>query len=122
MIINEDIKEVVIKGEKIMSINCEIVDLIGFFEKEPRYIYGEESGEFLITREKNGFELLLTISLYEKIVSISLSYNENLIYNQIYKNVNRIFKSDNILVIEIEKKQVIKILDNKYFQIIVSEN
>ncbi|MBP3800963.1 MAG: hypothetical protein J6I85_02875 [Clostridia bacterium] len=105
-----------------MSINCEILDLIEFFEKEPRYIYGEESGEFLITREKNGFELLLTISLYEKIVSISLSYNENLIYNQIYKNVNRIFKSDNILVIEIEKKQVIKILDNKYFQIIVSEN
>lgn len=105
-----------------MSINCEILDLIEFFEKEPRYIYGEESGEFLLTREKNWFELLLTISLYEKIVSISLSYNENLIYNQIYKNVNRIFKSDNILVIEIDEKQVIKILDNKYFQIIVSDN
>ena len=36
-----------------MSINCEILDLIEFFEKEPRYIYGEESGEFLLTREKN---------------------------------------------------------------------
>ena len=111
-----------IKEEKIMFINCEILDLIEFFEKEPQYIVGEEAGEILLTKEKNEFELLLAVSLYEKIVDISLNYNDNLIYTQTLKNVNKIFKNDNILVIEIENRQVIKILDNKYFEIIVSDN
>lgn len=105
-----------------MYINCEILDLIEFFEKEPQYIFGEETGEFLLTREKNEFELVLTVSLYEKTVAMTLNYNNNLIYTQTYKNVNRIFKCDNALVIEIEKKQNIKIVDNKYFEIIVSDN
>lgn len=65
-----------------------------FFEKEPVCIGEYEEGNWIYTIEKNFFKLLMVVGTYKAVVELSISFQGNLVYRGIYKNVEEIRKSD----------------------------
>ena len=92
-----------------MFIKFDELDLFEFFENEPTIIGEYEEGNWMYFYVQNDFEIVLLISTYEMYVEISITYNDNIIYRQKYKNVREIKKidSDNLRLLLDEESTVI---------------
>lgn len=65
-----------------------------FFEKKPVCIGECEEGNWIYTLEEGLFKLVMLVDTYRAIVEVSVSYQDNLVCREIYKNVEEIRKSD----------------------------
>lgn len=77
-----------------MFIHYNSYDLFGFFENDPITISDVDAGEYIYIYEYNKFKLILSISVYEKYIDLSITFNENIVISQRLKNVNKIEKGD----------------------------
>lgn len=95
------------------------LDLLELFLCEPVGINGSiETGEIKYTKqEQNGFELTLNMYVYELKCAIYLTYNGKDVFNTELKGITKITKTDQILNIESEDKQVVRIFFGEYFRI-----
>lgn len=77
-----------------MFIKFDEYALQDFFEKEPVCIGEYEAGNRIYTIEENCFKLLMEVDTYKAVVELSVSYQGNLVFRGVYKNVEEIRKSD----------------------------
>ena len=95
-------------------------ELQDFFEKEPVCIGEYEEGNWIYTIEDNFFKLLMVVDTYKAVVELSISYQNNLVYRGIFKNVEEIKKSDDRAIrIIIEKENSIVLKKGKQIGIIM---
>lgn len=94
-----------------MFIKYDELELLEFFENEPTAIGEDEAENFIYTHEDDGFKIIMYISTYEKYITLSITYNDNLVYSQKHCNISEIKKidSNNLKVsVNIEKEIYIK--------------
>lgn len=77
-----------------MFIHYNSYDLLEFFENEPILISDAETGECIYVYEYNSFKLILSISVYEKSIDLNISFRENIVISQKFRNVNKIEKTN----------------------------
>jgi len=70
-----------------MFIKYDETELLEFFESEPVPVGDDEVGDFIYTHSDNGFKLILFLSTYEMYVNISITYKDNIVFSQKYRNV-----------------------------------
>ena len=75
-----------------MFIHYNLYDILEFFENEPILISDTETGEFIYVYEYNSFKLILSISVYEKNIDLNISFRENTVISQKFRNVTNIKK------------------------------
>ena len=77
-----------------MFIQYDAYDLFEFFENDPILVGDAEAGEFIYIYEYNNFKLILSISVYEKSIDLSITFKENIVISQRLKSVNKIEKTN----------------------------
>lgn len=83
-----------------MFTKYEEYELLEFFQKEPVYIGGKETGICIYTcTDEHAFNLTLSLSIYECKCDISLDYKNKIIFNFCLKNVSNLESKDGTLKI-----------------------
>lgn len=82
-------------------------ELLELFDKEPILIHDKESGVFLYSKDDEyGFKLTTTLSIYEMICDISLSFKKfkKSIFNFQFKEVKKVEKVDDKMILTYGKE------------------
>ncbi|RKM55773.1 hypothetical protein D6853_09515 [Butyrivibrio sp. X503] len=89
-----------------MFIKYDEYELNNFFEKEPISIGNVSSGEFIYSYMDCDFKLVMTVLVYEQIVSIAISYCKKTICNIKIAGIDRIESGDDALYIYTNENKV----------------
>lgn len=93
-----------------MFIKYEEEELFEFFEGNPTIIGEIETGDQLYSYGREGFQIVLLLSTYERWIKISICHNENIIYSQKHDHISEIRKVDRntIKILKKEEQIIIK--------------
>ena len=89
-----------------MFIKYDEYELNNFFENEPISIGDVSSGEFIYSYIECDFKLVMTVLVYEQIVSIAISYSKKTICNIKIAEIDRIESGDDVLYIYTKENKV----------------
>lgn len=96
-----------------MFIKFDDLDMLDFFENEPISIGEEGEGKFIYSiKDCYQFSMTLTVDTYAKIIDISVSYSDNIIFEGEFDNVLEIRKSEDVLLVEMENRK--RLMIKKY--------
>ena len=75
------------------------IDLIDFFNAEPVMIGDPQAGIYMFVSENTpkqvlNLSLIVVIDVYDKHITISLSYNNDIIFDGRFENVSKIVKEE----------------------------
>ncbi|MED1739327.1 hypothetical protein P4U97_07435 [Bacillus swezeyi] len=94
-----------------MFIKYDEYDLLELFESEPVSIADElDAGELIYTYKDNqNFKLILTMDVYQQTCSLSMTYNDFIVFSGDFKGVTSIKKVENAMIICIEEEERIRV-------------
>lgn len=98
-----------------MFIKYDEYDLLELFQKEPVSITGDlDAGELIYSYKDNqNFKLILTMDVYKQTCSLSITYNDFIVFTGDFNNVTSIKKIDKDMVINIGEEERIKVKFSK---------
>lgn len=84
---------------------------IKYNENEPVIITHKDAGEFIYAyKELQHFKLIFTLEVYQKTCSLSITYNDYIIFAGAFINVTRIKKADkHSIVIFVENEEKVRV-------------
>lgn len=94
-----------------MFIDYDEYDLLELFESEPVSITGNiEDGKLIYSYKDNqNFEVILTLDVYKQTSTVSITYNDAIVFTGDFKNVTSIKKSDKAMLINVDDKETIRV-------------
>jgi hypothetical protein len=75
-----------------MYIKYDESDLLDFFEKEPIEVGDYDGGDWIYRYIDDNFKLVMFISTYEMYINITITFKENIVYTQKFRNVSEIIQ------------------------------
>ncbi|MEC2158775.1 hypothetical protein [Virgibacillus halodenitrificans] len=98
-----------------MFIKYDEYDLLELFLSEPISITGNtDDGELIYTyKDGQNFKVILTMDVYQQMVSLSLTFNDLIVFTGDFHNVTSIKKDDKALIMYVEKEERLKV---KFFE------
>lgn len=106
-----------------MDIKYDEYELLELFESEPEDFLIEGAGVYLYRKiDSLGFKLIMIMSVYENTVNLSLSYNEECVFDVNMESVERVYIHNDILHIQCsEEKKEIEVRFKPHFAIYIRE-
>lgn len=104
-----------------MFVKYKESDLIEFFGDEPIFIGDIEAEESMYIEKQGDFKMVLLLSVYEKCVQISITYQEKVIYSEEYQDILEIKKIDHNTLKVISEKQDIIIVNKPQIGVYVEK-
>lgn len=95
------------------------LELLEFFESEPKIIEPLEAGMYIYNRSIELFKLSLYFSIYENECSVSIEYDDKTIVSADFKSIESIYKNKNCLTICTEAQKINIYYSNKNFSLFI---
>ncbi|MGE7978336.1 hypothetical protein [Psychrobacillus sp. NPDC093200] len=94
-----------------MFIKYDEYDLLGLFQSEPVSITGNiDDGELLYTyKDETNFKVILTLDVYKQTSSLSITFNDSIVFTGDFNNVTNIKKDDKAFLIYVGEEARIKV-------------
>jgi hypothetical protein len=94
-----------------MFIKYNEYDLLELFQSEPISISGNtDDGELIYTyKDSQNFEVALTIDVYQQLINLSISFHDFTVFTGGFKNVTRLKKTEEAMLIEIDKEDKVRV-------------
>ena len=94
-----------------MFIKYDEYDLLELFQSEPVSITGNiDDGELIYTyKDDQNFKVILTIDVYKQTSSISITFNDSIVFTGDFNNVTSIKKVDKAMVINVGEEERLKV-------------
>jgi len=94
-----------------MFIKYDEYDLLELFQSEPVSISGNiDDGELIyIYKDEQNFKLILTLDVYRQTISLSITFNDYVVFTGDLNNVTSIKKDDKLMIICVEEEEKLKI-------------
>ncbi|MEW9677688.1 hypothetical protein ABRT01_16145 [Lentibacillus sp. L22] len=98
-----------------MFIKYDEYDLLELFQNEPVSITGNpDDGELLYScKDSQNFKVILTLDVYRQTCSLSITYNDAIVFVGDFTSVTSMKKFDNNMIIYIDEKEKIKVKFSK---------
>lgn len=94
-----------------MFIKYDEYDLLELFLKEPISIPDDlDAGELIYTyTDGQNFKLILAMDVYRQTCSLSVAYNDSIVFTGDFNNVTSITKVDNSMLINVNDEERLKV-------------
>ena len=94
-----------------MSIKYDEYDLLELFQSEPVSISGNiVDGELIYTyKDDQNFKVILTLDVYQQTSSLSITFNDSIVFTGDLNNVTSIKKDDKVMVINVGEDEKLKV-------------
>ena len=94
-----------------MFIKYDEYDLLELFLKEPVSITDDlDAGELIYTyKDSQSFKVILAMDVYRKICSLSVTYNDSIVFTGEFNNVTSINKIDDFMLINVNNEERLKV-------------
>ncbi|MFL0582287.1 hypothetical protein ACH0B6_06915 [Solibacillus silvestris] len=98
-----------------MFIKYDEYDLLELFQSEPVSISGNiDDGELIYTyKDDQNFKVILTLDVYQQTSSLSITFNDSIVFTGDLNNVTSIKKDDKVMVINVGEEEKLKV---KFFK------
>lgn len=94
-----------------MSIKYDEYDLLELFQSEPVSISGNiVDGELIYTyKDDQNFKVILNLDVYQQTSSLSITFNDSIVFTGDLNNVTSIKKDDKVMVINVGGDEKLKV-------------
>lgn len=94
-----------------MFIKYDEYDLLELFQSEPVSITGNiDDGELIYTyKDDQNFKVILTLDVYQQTISLSITFNDSIVFTGDLNNVTSIKKDDQVMVINVGEEEKLKV-------------
>ena len=94
-----------------MSIKYDEYDLLELFQSEPVSISGNiVDGELIYTyKDDQNFKVILNLDVYQQTSSLSITFNDSIVFTGDLNNVTSIKKDDKVMVIHVGEEEKLKV-------------
>ena len=94
-----------------MSIKYDEYDLLELFQSEPVSISGNiDDGKLIYTyKDDQNFKVILTLDVYQQTSSLSITFNDSIVFTGDLNNVTSIKKDDKVMVINVGEDEKLKV-------------
>ena len=94
-----------------MFIKYDEYDLVELFQSEPVSITGNiDDGELIYThKDEQNFKVILTLDVYKQTSSLSITFNDSIVFTGDFNNVTSVKKDDKAFVIYVGEEERIKV-------------
>mgnify|MGYP003550882158 FL=1 len=94
-----------------MFIKYDEYDLLELFQSEPVSISGNiVDGELIYTyKDDQNFKVILTLDVYQQTSSLSITFNDSIVFTGDLNNVTSIKKDDKVMVINVGGDEKLKV-------------
>ncbi|MEK3766610.1 MULTISPECIES: hypothetical protein [unclassified Solibacillus] len=98
-----------------MFIKYDEYDLLELFQSEPVSISGNiDDGELIYTyKDDQNFKVILTLDVYQQTSSLTITFNDSIVFTGDLNNVTSIKKDDKVMVINVGEEEKLKV---KFFK------
>lgn len=98
-----------------MFIKYDEYDLLELFQNEPVSITGNiDDGELIYSyQDSQNFKVILTLDVYKQTCSLSITYNDSIVFTGDFFNVTSIKKRDSDMVIHVDEEDRVKVKFSK---------
>lgn len=94
-----------------MFIKYDEYDLLELFQSEPVSITGNiDDGELIYSyKDDQNFKVILTLDVYKQTSSLSITFNDSIVFTGDFNNVVSIKKNDKTMVMNVGEEEKIKV-------------
>jgi len=94
-----------------MFIKYDEYDLLELFQSEPVSITGNiDDGELIYSyKDDQNFKVILTLDVYKQTSSLSITFNDSIVFTGDFNNVASIKKNDKTMVMNVGEEEKIKV-------------
>lgn len=94
-----------------MFIKYDEYDLLELFQSEPVSITGNiDDGELIYTyKDDQNFKVILTLDVYKQTSSLSITFNDSIVFTGDFNNVTSIKKDDKAMVMNVGEEEKLKV-------------
>lgn len=94
-----------------MFIKYDEYELLDLFQSEPVSITGNiDDGELIYTyKDDQNFKVILTLDVYQQTSSLSITFNDSIVFTGDLNNVTSIKKDDKVMVINVGEEEKLKV-------------
>lgn len=94
-----------------MFIKYDEYDLLELFQSEPLSITGNiDDGELIYAyKDDQNFKVILTLDVYQQTSSLSITFNDSIVFTGDLNNVTSIKKDDKVMVINVGGEEKLKV-------------
>ncbi|MCR6095417.1 hypothetical protein HXA31_11615 [Salipaludibacillus agaradhaerens] len=94
-----------------MFVKYDEYDLLELFQNEPMSIKGNIYDEELIYtyKDQQNFKVILTLDTYKQTISLSITFNDAIVFTGDFNNVTSIKKDDKYMVIYVNGEERLKV-------------
>lgn len=94
-----------------MFIKYDEYELLELFQSEPVSITGNiDDGELIYTyKDDQNFKVILTLDVYQQTCSLSITFNDSIVFTGDLNNVTSIKKDDKVMVINVGEEEKLKV-------------
>lgn len=93
-----------------MCIKYEEYELLELFMNEPFHIEPCDKMPLYFIKDKKGFKLIMSMSVYEKTCSVAITFNDLIVFSADFENVTSLKKHEkNFLIININDEPKIRL-------------
>ena len=94
-----------------MSIKYDEYDLLELFQSEPVSISGNiDDGELIYTyKDDQNFKVILTLDVYQQTSSLTITFNDSIVFSGDLNNVSSIKKDGKVMVINVGEDEKLKV-------------
>ncbi|UTR15706.1 hypothetical protein MM221_03720 [Salipaludibacillus sp. LMS25] len=94
-----------------MFIKYDEYDLLELFQSEPVSITGNiDDGELIYThKDEENFKVILTLDVYRQTISLSITFNDSIVFKGHFNNVTSVKKYYKAMVICVRKEDRLKV-------------
>lgn len=94
-----------------MFIKYDEYDLLELFQSEPVSISGNiDDGELIYTyKDDQNFKVILTLDVYQQTSSLTITFNDSIIFSGDLNNVSSIKKDGKVMVINVGGDEKLKV-------------
>lgn len=94
-----------------MFIKYDEYDLLELFQSEPVSISGNiDDGELIYSyKDDQNFKVILTLDVYQQTSSLSITFNDSIVFTGDLNNVTSIKKDDKVMVINVGEEEKLKV-------------
>ncbi|GKV56648.1 hypothetical protein NCCP2222_25950 [Sporosarcina sp. NCCP-2222] len=94
-----------------MFIKYDVYDLLELFQSEPVSVTGNiDDGVLIYTyKDDQKFKVILTLDVYQQTSSLSITFNDSIVFTGDFNNVTRIKRDDKTMIIYVGEEERIKV-------------
>lgn len=98
-----------------MFIKYDEYDLLELFQSEPVSISGNiDDGELIYTyKDDQNFKVILTLDVYQQTSSLTITFNDSIVFSGDLNNVSSIKKDGKVMVINVGEDEKLKVKFDK---------